>query len=284
MLRSLLDRPLVCFVIAFILGLILASYGLVLISAAASLAAGLALALIRRRTLMGILALSMAALAGGQLYLLDQGPRPNTVAVLREGAQTLVGTIASAPSYSFGEWRFLFAVESHEEGSASEPLGGICEVWLAGHKPVLGERWRLTGRLRLPGPPRNPGGRPQGASYTSLGASGAFLVDGELAHRLGPGRRSWLDRRLLATQRTISEALEAHVGAPYRELTAGVANSVIFGVHASPPPDEIASDFRQAGTMHLLVVSGSMVSLVFGMVFFPGVMSRRGGPLVVDAR
>ncbi|UCC68819.1 MAG: ComEC/Rec2 family competence protein, partial [Armatimonadota bacterium] len=64
--------------------------------------------------------------------------------------------------------------------------------------------------------------------------------------------------------------LERHMSGPYRDLSAAVAASVIFGVHAAPPPAEITDAFRRAGTIHLLVVSGAMVSMVFGMVFLPG--------------
>ncbi len=275
MLRSVFDRPLVCLALAFILGLVLASYGLALAPAVASVAAALAFAFTRRRVMVGVLVVCLAALASGQLYLLDQRPAPHSVGSLREGGQTLVGTVASAPHYVLGRWMFLFAVESHEEGSVSQPIGGNCEVCFNGHKPARGERWRFTGRLRLPGPPRNPGGGPTGERYAAMGASGSLSAEEELAQRLGPGREGWLDQGLSATQQEVAEALESHVGSTGGEVTASVANSVIFGVHASPPPDEIADAFRRAGTMHLLVVSGSMVSLVFGMVFFPGLVGHR---------
>jgi competence protein ComEC len=61
-----------------------------------------------------------------------------------------------------------------------------------------------------------------------------------------------------------------------------VAASVIFGVHATPPPYEIREVFRRAGTIHLLVVSGALVSMVFALVFLPGLVGATWRRMLVE--
>jgi competence protein ComEC len=94
----------------------------------------------------------------------------------------------------------------------------------------------------------------------------------ELGESLGQGRMGLVSAHAFAAQRRAVAVLERHVSGPYRELSAAVAASVVFGVHAAPPPAEITEVFRRAGTIHLLVVSGAMVSMVLGMVLLPGAL------------
>jgi len=124
---------------------------------------------------------------------------------------------------------------------------------------------------------RNPGSRSEAARLASLGVTGVLTVGTEeLAEQLGRGNLGPVASHAYAAQGRALEVLERHVSGPYRELAAGVAASVIFGVHAAPPPAKISEMFRQAGTIHLLVVSGAMVSMVFGMVFLPGALGGGG--------
>jgi len=276
MLRSLADRLLVCFALAFIAGIVLAANDAAVVTFVC-LALSVVVALVTRRRLwLGIVALSLAAAAGALLSRATGIPAPGSVALLPEGGQTIVGTVASAPAYRDGVWRFLLSAEAHEEGGSQQPVGGTCYVRLHSTQRVArGQRWRLTGRLRHSTGPRNPGGRSEADLLTTLGADAMLSAHRVLAQPLGSGHLGRLSRHAFLAQQLALRALQRHVGQPYPDLTAAVAGSVVFGVHAAPPPEEVADDFRHAGTMHLLVVSGSMVSLVFGMVFLPGAMRAR---------
>ena len=242
----------------------------------AALAAGFAGVWVwrRRREWVGAAVAAGAGLAGGLVWLACAVPGARAVERLPEGGQTLVGTVAAAPRFRDGVWRFVMAAERHEGGSGAESVSGRVYVRLSSCERVArGERWRLTGKLRRLRGATNPGGRSEKARMGSLGVSGVLTVGAEeLAERAGPGDFGRVARHAYAAQTAALGTLSRYVSGPYRETTAAVAASVIFGVHATPPPREITEMFRRAGTIHLLVVSGAMVSMVFGMVFLPGAL------------
>jgi competence protein ComEC len=286
-MEGMLNRPLVCATLAFAGGIALAAafgerglwaVGLLVLLSLAGWA--------WRRTApwAGVACLAFAAAAGAVICVLGEVQPRTDVSRLPEGGQTLVGTVAGAPRFSDGTWRFVLAAERHEQGDRDEPISGSVYVKLRTSRPVeRGQRWRLTGRLREARGERNPGGRSEAATLAVLGATAMLTVNGpELAEQLGRGDLGLVASHAFAAQRRALGLLERYVSGPYRELTAGVAASVIFGVHASPPPSEITDDFRRAGTIHLLVVSGAMVSMVFGFVFLPGVLGARWRRLLAE--
>ena len=273
MLGGFTARPLVCVTIAFGLGIAAAgSPGLAWVVLAAG-AGGLGWAVVRRRRLLPRIAVvALAALAGGFLSCAHQRPGATDVSTLPPGGQTLVGTVANAPRYARGTWSFVLTAEQHLTADRAEPITGRCYVHFHTDAPIRrGDRWQLTGRLRLLTGARNPGGRSERQRLSGLGVGSVLSVGGKsLAQPLGEGDLGWIPRHAYAAQRQALAVLERFVRAPYPELTAGIAASVIFGVHAYPPPAEVSESFRRAGTIHLLVVSGAMISSVFGLVFLPG--------------
>ena len=236
--------------------------------------AGLMWAWRRGPVWVGVLAVGAGGLAGGVCLTACGVESGADVGRLPPGGQTLVGTVAGAPRYTNGVWRFVLAAEWHEEGARQEAVSGQVYVRLRSREQVeRGQRWRLTGKLRAPREATNPGVRSEAQRLASLGVSAVMSVGAqELAEPLGQGELGTVAAHAYAAQRRALGVLERYVSGPYREVTAAVAASVIFGVHAAPPPAEISDLFRRAGTIHLLVVSGAIVSMVFGMVFLPGVL------------
>ena len=276
-MSELSNRPLVCVALAFAAGIALTTAigpAALWLTAAATVIGVLGWGWRRGPGWLGAALLGTGALAGACALCLAEVRGGADVSLLPEGGQTLVGTVAGAPRYSDGLWRFVLAVESHQEHAGSEPVSGRVYVRLVSSKPVArGERWRLVGRLRPLREARNPGGRSEAAALASLGVSGTFMVGAEeLAERVGEGRLGLVSAHAYRAQQAALELLGRHVSGPYRELSARVAASVVFGVHAAPPPAEITELFRRAGTIHLLVVSGAMVSMLFGLVFLPGAL------------
>ena len=276
-----------CLTLGFAIGIAAAGIlGWATLGAAGALAgaAVVAWARLRQPAWGGLFALALAAAAGGCVLLLAGARGPNHVSSLPEGGQTLIGTVAGGPRYSDGWWRFVLEAESHEHGTSSEPTRGRVYVRLKTRREVQrGERWRLTGKLREVLEARNPGGRSEAGRLRSLGVSGVLTVGHQdLAEPLGQGRMDPVSVHAYAAQRKALKLLERHISGPYRGLSAAVAASVVFGVHAAPPPPEIADLFRRAGTIHLLVVSGAMVSMLFGLVFLPGVLGAGWRRLKVE--
>ena len=273
-MRSFFHRPLVCVTIAFAAGIALApavGSRAPLPVAAVSLGAIAISALLGRRGLSALALLLTASLAGALLYAVHQTPGASDVSLLPAGGQTIVGTVANAPSYSHGVSRFVLAAEAHEGGVGPEPVAGRLYVRLVGSVPVTrGQRWRLTGRLMPLRQAANPGQRSEAQRLSSLGVSCTFTVGSPaLAQLLGEGGLGVISTHAFRAQAGALSALSKHLPGPYRKQLAAVAASVIFGVHAAPPPREITEVFRRAGTIHLLVVSGAMVTTVFGLVFLP---------------
>jgi competence protein ComEC len=206
------------------------------------------------------------------------------VSLLPPGGQTLIGTVADAPAYRDGLWRFVADTEQHDTDAGREAISGRVYVRLKSTRPVTrGERWRLTGRLRPLRQARNPGQRSEAERLAPLGVSAVLTVgSGELAEPLGPGDLGLIARHAFAAQQSALGTLRRYVGGRASETTASTAASVIFGVHSTPPPAEITEAFRRSGTIHLLVVSGAVVSMVFGMVFLPGALGARWRRLYVE--
>lgn len=275
-MRDLTDRPLLCMTFAFMAGIAVAARGgsgsLWLLLGCITLTA-LGVLLTRRKEAVGIVLLMVSAASGGLLLFVSERPGAQDVSQLPVGGQTIVGTVASAPGYANGLWRFILTAELHEHGAQREPVMGRTYVRLRAKAPVLrGERWRLTGKLRPVRAVGNPGQRTEADQLASLGVTAVLRSEEGMAERLGTSTMSALSQHAFRAQRAALRALTRYAGEPYRETTAAVAASVIFGVHASPPPRDITDIFRRAGTIHLLVVSGAMVSMVFGFIFLPSML------------
>ena len=227
-----------------------------------------------RHAFLGLALLSAAAATGGFLFTASESPSFSDVSQLPPGGQTLVGTVDGAPAYARGGWRFVLEAEQHEEQGSAERVSGRVYVRLTSAEAVQrGQRWRLTGKLRPLRGQTNPGGSSEARRLASLGVSSVLAVGSpDLAHLLGDGDLGLIASHAYAAQRRALDLLTRYTPGPYGDQTAAVAASVIFGVHSAPPPREITEIFRRAGTIHLLVVSGAIVSMVFGLVFLPGAL------------
>ena len=113
-MHYLTERPLVCVALAFAAGTaVAAAFG----SAALCVVIGLgvvgAAACVWRRVRAwgGVMALAAAGAAGGGVLLLAEVRPAGDVSALPPGGQTLVGTVAGAPRYADGTWRFVLEVE-----------------------------------------------------------------------------------------------------------------------------------------------------------------------------
>jgi len=276
-MRDLAHRPLACLTAAFAGGIALTSalgaWGLALVASVA--AAGAAVCGFRRRgSLGGWAVLGAFAGLGGITFLVAQVPWETDVSRLPQGGQTIFGTVASPPRRA-GEWQvFVLSAEGHQHAGQQEPVSGRLQVMLRSSRRVQrGDRWRLTGKLRPLRQAANPGQRSEAARLASLGVSGVLVVGSEeLGEARGRGALGVIAGHAYRAQTSALACLERFVAGTYGELMAGVAASVVFGLHAAPPPKEITEVFRRAGTLHLLVVSGAMVSMVFAIVFLPGIV------------
>jgi competence protein ComEC len=70
------------------------------------------------------------------------------------------------------------------------------------------------------------------------------------------------------------ETLRRALPASYRELNAQLLASLMLGAQGAGIPREVVAAFRQTGTIHVLVVSGTQISLLFAVVYSPGMLAQ----------
>jgi len=124
-----------------------------------------------------------------------------------------------------------------------------------------GDVVELNGRAEYPLPPANPGGYDARHAWLRRGVQCVVRVRPAGCRLLGKAPQPGWKRLAAAVRRRILE-LNRQTLSPE---TAYVANSFLVGDEATPDPDvatEVTGAFRDSGTLHLLVVSGTQVSLV----------------------
>jgi len=186
-----------------------------------------------------------------------------------EGRTVLVqGSVADLPvrlpNHSV---RFLFHADRLDEGNGWNKFARTFRLgWYRTQEiPSLGERWQLAVRLKRPHGNANPGGFDYERWLFQQGISATgYVRDDRRNHRL-EGRTGLFTNSL---RKNIAAHFNAREHAPpglalVRALTIGDAGAI----------DTAQWDvLRATGTTHLMVISGTHISLVAGLVFW---MTRR---------
>lgn len=162
--------------------------------------------------------------------------------------------------------------------SAARPYGAGVSFTLRA-ETVNGRR--VTGRVRACTPPADlaPGDevRLEQARISSLPWAGRA---GEA------GYQRWLRRQGIHADVTAEQiqvvgqrnrsgvlaraaaAIERAMPGPDAELYTRLLLGMVYGLEAQPVPEAVVEEFRRAGTVHLLVVSGAQVSMIVGAVLW----------------
>ena len=155
------------------------------------------------------------------------------------------------------------------------PVRGEARITVDGdHREHLrrlsrGTRISIWSRVSEPRPPGNPGGRESRGPVALFGSTKSGLLVREVA----PGPAPW--RALQVLRARIRERLRS--GGFPDDVLAVVAAMLIGDRTLAPPETERA--FRDAGTLHLMAVSGLHVGLlsllIYGMAVLVGVPRRK---------
>ncbi len=209
--------------------------------------------------------LALAALAGGYLSLLrSQNPADffSTPGRVTRDA-TVMGTISSTPASSVEDpvtW-FKLAPRRLAFAGMERPLPpGRISVTLNWRALGLdyGDLLEISGSLRVPGAPTNPGQTDSRARYRREGIlAGLSCWDSEKMRVLERGRGNPFLQRLEWIRAWAVNRVVGLVGAPRGHLLA----SMLFGAKAGLSPD-VLDAFRDTGLMHVLVTSGLHVGLL----------------------
>jgi len=142
-----------------------------------------------------------------------------------------------------------------------------CDIYLIGcvsSPPVLGRLHQVLGKNL---PAQEPG-NPFGLSWP------AYLRANELSSAVTayavtplPVRSPWSHLRTLRV--TLERRLTALMTGEYGAISAKFICGTVFGGHGESLPLSMTEQFRRAGTIHLLVVSGSQLALLGGVLLLP---------------
>jgi competence protein ComEC len=240
----------------------------------ATAAAGLTLG---RKRGAAFLVLLIAALAGGFAYSVSQVKRANDVSTFDDTARTIEGVVVSEPR-SFGASQSM-AVELRDclnpATGARSPARGRLWLTCTSRAPLeRGDLVRFTSVIYAPRQATNPGEATRRPALQAAGLSAlAYVSDERLVQRLGFGSLGPVERAGIAFREHVSRLLRESMPGPYPETLGALLGSIIFGAKAHPLPPEVMEAFRRAGVVHVLVVSGSQISLLFSIVYGPGIVA-----------
>jgi len=175
---------------------------------------------------------------------------------------TVTGTAVSIPKYQRGHLRFMLRADHAQLGEgAAEPVTGQCYVYLKCAEPAelyFSDRVRLAASLTEVEPPRNRG---QFDYRHYLLIRGTVLT----AYAADPAQLERLNARppplwagVARLRRWLTGSLAAGLPPGLDEL----AVSVVYGDKITDLPEPIEERFRRAGLTHILVASGTQVSLL----------------------
>ena len=165
----------------------------------------------------------------------------------------------------------------------SRPVSGPVRISVSGDRRELlrdlarGAEVEVWARVREARPPSNPGVRAFSGPATLFGSAKSALLVREIRPAPAPWRllhrvRGAIRRRLLDS------------GLP--RSAAGVAAAVLIGDRSLAPPS-VERAFRDAGTLHVMAVSGLHVGLLgvllYGLLAFAGVRRRTAWTVVLGA-
>jgi len=108
-----------------------------------------------------------------------------------------------------------------------------------------------------------------------------------LLRLLGREPLPWHVRATKAARARVRDLLHESMPGPHGPIYADLLGSILFGSEVGQVPQGVMDLFRRSGTIHILVVSGTQISLLFTLVWLPGALAalyrRRRAALPAEA-
>jgi competence protein ComEC len=236
----------------------------------------------------------VAAFLAGALSLLASQGWPSRLSPLNGSFQSIKGVVASDPRISGSRRTFALSLSSVGRGKEEVRLRGRLEVsapvGLPARGDVLHEGDVITawGRFIVPGAPTNPGEIPLSLLFAHRGFDAMFRVpNAALLRLLGREPLPWHVRATKAARARVRDLLHETMPGPHGPIYADLLGSILFGSEVGQVPQAVMDLFRRSGTIHILVVSGTQISLLFTLVWLPGALAafyrRRRAALPAEA-
>ncbi|MHB9130738.1 MAG: ComEC/Rec2 family competence protein [Armatimonadota bacterium] len=268
-LSPLLRRPLLCLALLWMAGIVLAahiSFPWGAWGTAAGILLTIWLLISRLHPAIAHCAFASAVLCLGAALHTWQStpPPPDTPAYLPAGGVTLIGYPQEMPSVTPNGWTGLFRVTKRRTGEHWSTARNTILLRGRGTVPAPGRCYLLLAAVQPPEESRNPFGFSQKAWLAERGVrylATAYTVQPLPQPAPMPGLQRW---RQLICDRLAATMPGAH-GSAYAQLF----NSILLGMRGAALPEQMTEQFRRAGTIHLVVVSGSQVALLAMVLLFP---------------
>lgn len=253
--EELWHRPLVLLAALYMLGLAALAGGRFLLLLPLALGLGVVIAKCRPRDWLAPLALLLAC---GLAWNLLRVERRQPVADFTDRAVVLQGAVAREPSITSRGSALLIEAQQIICAGKQVPVTGAVWVYLpARTRAEFQEVVEVIGKLRS-----SRAGRRAGLPWIGLG-------DPRLLRRLGKRPEGLVEAAGRRMRSQVVAVLAPVMPGGYRELHANLLASLFFGTHGAELPRAIVDLFQRTGTMHILVVSGTQISLLFMLVYFP---------------
>lgn len=191
-------------------------------------------------------------------YAADAGELP-------AGGLLLRGYPLAPPVATDDGWHVPFHVSARHAGDNWQPCD--CNIYLIGRMSPLPELGRVQQVLGKSLPAQEPG-NPFGLSWPVY-LQAADLSCAVTAYTVTPLPTPAPWSRLLTLRTGMERRLTGLMTGDYGAISARLLCAIVFGGHGESLPPPLVEPFRRAGTIHLLVVSGSQLALVGGVLLLP---------------
>ena len=197
------------------------------------------------------------------------------------------GVVVGLPEQGARGTRFEFDVRSLEVLNSESNIEHVPSLkrlrlnWYGAPSVEVGQRWRLSVRLRTPRGFANPGGFDYRRWLLQKGISATgYVRHGDQAEMLGEAKGHWINRYRQRLGALIGGSqVQASSGADREALSVALLSALAIGDSRGLSRQTWAM-LRQTGTIHLMIISGLHLGMAatFGMAM--GVVLGRGMCLV----
>lgn len=176
---------------------------------------------------------------------------------------TLSGEVLDGPDVRPEGTFYKVQVRAIKSQTGNSKLAGVLRVKVNGKGKIFayGDILQLQGRVALPEPPGNPGAFDYRAWLNRQGiAATLYVVDAKSVKLLGRGGNLFKQTAL-----ALRDYLEKIFDQTMRKNHAVILKGLIFGTQGEIPLD-VQQAFNETGLVHILSVSGYHVGLVVALV------------------
>jgi len=190
---------------------------------------------------------------------------PNDISSFAEDRYVkVVGSLADEPAYSGEYYRFTLKVDQIFVRESVYRSTGYCSVFVKEPKTKLnyGNKVSVYGKLSRIISTSNPGIASFGDIMAKKRINCQLFTYGAKVELLKNSIGNPLKYISIIIRNRLISVIQATMKEPYSSLLG----SIVFGSQASPLSNELQDNYRTAGVIHLLVVSGTQVSIILSVV------------------